>query len=232
MSPPRMASGSPRRALSPLPTVAPLPGPRSNGPTLSLTSMSSTATLSPVATPRQSLQRKVMTSGAKIPTTTVVTSIRTASPSRVSFSGGGARQRSPSPGAGAIAAQAAVLGRYVVVKAIAVTEGLALDSMDVGVLHIGTEFVVLEVVALEDAQRVRGRIADPPGWASLHDTSTGMVFAVPAKAVASAPPTTAFAATSQAAPAPLLGSMVMRTSLAWTPVMMQPLQQRPGAMPS
>lgn len=105
MSPPRSPGGSALRAPSPVPVV---PSPKSFGPALSPTSMtSSTTTLSPAATPRHSLGRKVFTTGAKI-TTATVTPIRTASPPRVvtAAAPAGSRQRSLSPG-GAVVAVAA-----------------------------------------------------------------------------------------------------------------------------
>lgn len=40
-------------------------------------------------------------------------------------------------------------------------------------LHTGTVVEVLEVVVLEKEQRVRGRLADPPGWISLMNMETG-----------------------------------------------------------
>lgn len=71
-------------------------------------------------------------------------------------------------------------GRYCVVLAAIVKEAAATNSERVGELPIGTEFDVLEVVMLEDAQRVRGRIADPPGWVSLMNMTTGERWAVKA----------------------------------------------------
>lgn len=77
-----------------------------------------------------------------------------------------------------------VPGRYCVVLAAIVKEEAAPSSTKVGELPIGTEFDVLEVVKLEDTQRVRGRIADPPGWVSLMNMTTGERWAVKASPAA------------------------------------------------
>mmetsp|Transcript_94930 Transcript_94930/g.306460 ORF Transcript_94930/g.306460 Transcript_94930/m.306460 type:complete len:433 (-) Transcript_94930:447-1745(-) len=73
-------------------------------------------------------------------------------------------------------------GAYVITHDnIKVSPQLALgaDQGGAGVkrLSVGTKAHVLEVVLLAEAQRVRGRIENPPGWISLMNTTNGYRWA-------------------------------------------------------
>lgn len=62
----------------------------------------------------------------------------------------------------------------------AVNEEQSLKSKVVCVLEAGTEIDVLEVVKVDCEERVRGRIASPPGWLSLVNTKNGFRWVVSA----------------------------------------------------
>jgi len=68
-------------------------------------------------------------------------------------------------------------GNYVITR-----EGTGLTKFketrnQVSELKKGTQVQVVEVVTLPEAERIRGRIRDPPGWISLKNTKTGYRWA-------------------------------------------------------
>merc|ERR1719329_471897 len=68
-------------------------------------------------------------------------------------------------------------GKYSVVAECVVGASRDLDSEDLCELDPGTVVDVVEVVTDDIAQRIRGRIVDPPGWISLMQTDGGELWA-------------------------------------------------------
>jgi hypothetical protein len=69
-------------------------------------------------------------------------------------------------------------GIYVIVDDCLVTESKSTDSRDVSELKSDQRVRVLEVVRVEEAERMRGRIEQPEGWISLQNTSSGDRWAI------------------------------------------------------
>ena len=80
-------------------------------------------------------------------------------------------------------------GRYIVTRVAGVMPTMqTLTGDEMPRLTVGQSIEVLEIVNCAEAQRVRARIAEPPGWISLANTDTWTRTAVHADGVAAGVP--------------------------------------------
>jgi hypothetical protein len=80
-------------------------------------------------------------------------------------------------------------GVYVVIDDATVKAAVSVSSNHVNTVRAGTEVKVLEVVTLQQEQRIRAKIASPEGWISLFNTQNGHRWAIRKEVELCRPPT-------------------------------------------